>query len=290
MPTPRPPSSSSFLPFFLLFISFFPATIRSASSYSFIYGGCSQQRYFTPSPYQSNLDSVLASLANAAFSDLYAHFTVGKDGDPTTITGLFQCRGDLTAGGGDCSHCVQDAIGQLHPLCPQACGASLQLDSCFVKYDNATFLGVLDTTLIYKKCSSSAANAYDSDFLGRRDDVLRQLSSGGSYFRTASSSGFVLGEAQCLGDLSSGDCTQCVTEAVERLREVCGSALSGDVYLGKCYARYSSAGLYSHASHDSQGGDEAGKTLAIIIGLFAGVALIIVFLSFLRKVCSGKGY
>lgn len=36
--------------------------------------------------------------------------------------------------------------------------------------------------------------------------------------------------------------------------------------------------------------DEAGKTLAIIIGLLAGVALIILFLSFLRKVFeAGKG-
>ncbi|CAN6478165.1 unnamed protein product [Victoria cruziana] len=289
MPTAEPPSSSAFL-FFVLLVSLFLATTRSASMNSFIYGGCSQQRYFTSSLYQSNLDSVLTSLANAAFSDLYGHFTVGKAGDPTTITGIFQCRGDLPPGSGDCSHCVQDAIGQLHLLCPQACGASLQLDSCFVKYDNATFLGLQDTTLIYKKCSPSAANSYDSDFLGRRDDVLRQLSSGGSSFRTASSSGFVLGASQCLGDLSSGDCTQCVAEAVGRLREVCGLALSGEVYLGKCYARYSSAGLYSHANRDSRGGDEAGKTLAIIIGLFAGVALIIVFLSFLRKVCSGKGY
>lgn len=41
---------------------------------------------------------------------------------------------------------------------------------------------------------------------------------------------------------------------------------------------------------DENNDDEIEKTLAILIGLIAGVALLIVFLSFLRKVCEkGKG-
>lgn len=35
--------------------------------------------------------------------------------------------------------------------------------------------------------------------------------------------------------------------------------------------------------------NEGEKTFAIIIGLLAGVALIIIFLAFLRKICEGGG-
>lgn len=48
--------------------------------------------------------------------------------------------------------------------------------------------------------------------------------------------------------------------------------------------------LFVLLDHDNNNDDEIEKTLAIIIGLIAGVALLIVFLSFLRKLYdSGKG-
>ena len=46
---------------------------------------------------------------------------------------------------------------------------------------------------------------------------------------------------------------------------------------------------YDHHDHDNDDDNEIEKTLAILIGLIAGIALIIVFLSFLRKVLGGKG-
>lgn len=46
---------------------------------------------------------------------------------------------------------------------------------------------------------------------------------------------------------------------------------------------------YDHHDHDNDNDEDIEKTLAILIGLIAGVALIIVFLSFLRKVLEGKG-
>ncbi|KAF3775593.1 Cysteine-rich repeat secretory protein 12 [Nymphaea thermarum] len=299
MPSPKTSSLSFFCSFsvpLLLFFLVSTSTI-SAASEPFIYGGCSRQKYSPISSYQTNLDSLLASLATASTSGLYSHSSAGKPGDPDAVSGVVQCRGDLP--GSDCLSCVQDAINQLRLLCFDATGAAIQLDSCFLKYDNATFVGVLDTTLIYKRCGPSS---YDPSFAGQRDDALRQLSDGGGggSYRTASS-GTVYGVAQCVGDLSPGDCSRCVSQAVAKLKEACGSAISGDSFLGKCYARYSSSasssssfpssGTYPHSNHDSYtGGDEAGKTLAIIIGLFAGVALLILFLTYLRKSCSnGKG-
>lgn len=40
-----------------------------------------------------------------------------------------------------------------------------------------------------------------------------------------------------------------------------------------------------YADDENNNDDEIEKTLAILIGLIAGVALLIVFLAFLRKLC-----
>lgn len=45
----------------------------------------------------------------------------------------------------------------------------------------------------------------------------------------------------------------------------------------------------SHDDNDNDNDDEMQKTLAILIGLIAGVALVIVFLSCLAKLCDRKG-
>ena len=122
----------------------------------------------------------------------------------------------------------------------------MQLDGCFVKYDNISFLGVEDKTIVVKKCGPLIG--YDSDASTRRDAVLGYLgSSDGSYkpYRV-SGSGDVTGVAQCVGDLSASECQDCLSDAIGRLKTDCGAAKWGDMFLAKCYARYSEGGDHSH--------------------------------------------
>lgn len=182
-------------------------------------------------------------------------------------------------------------MSQLGVLCLNSVGGALQLDGCFIKYDNATFLGVEDKTVVVKKCGPSIG--YDSGELTRRDAVLTFLAGGGEFYRVGES-GRVQGVAQCVGDLSASECQDCLSSAIGRLKTDCGTASSGDMFLAKCYARYSDGGDQSRSGNgpnkndDDDNGDEIEKTLAILIGLIAGVALIIVFLSFLRKLCEKR--
>lgn len=125
----------------------------------------------------------------------------------------------------------------------------MQLDGCFVKYDNTKFLGVEDKTVVVKKCGPSIG--YDSDALTRRDAVLAYLgaSDGSIKLFRASSSGDVQGVTQCVGDLSPSECQDCLSEAIGRLKTECGPAASGDMFLAKCYARYSEGGSHSHTGN-----------------------------------------
>lgn len=187
----------------------------------------------------------------------------------------------------DCATCIARAVSQLGALCSQTCGGALQLSGCFVKYDNETFLGVEDKTVVLKKCGPS--DGYDTDAMTRRDAVLAGLAGSGGLYRVGGS-GDVQSVAQCVGDLSAGECQDCTSEAIRRLKSECGTAVFGDMYLGKCYARYSTGGAHAYSKgHNDHSNNDAEKTFAIIIGLLAGVALIIIFLTFIRKVMGGEG-
>ncbi|XP_058108281.1 plasmodesmata-located protein 6-like [Magnolia sinica] len=257
--------------------------ISSSPIDTFVYGGCSQLKYAPGTPFQSNLNSLLTSLLNSASSTSYANITISSPTQDSPLYGLYQCRGDISTV--DCSKCVQNSITQLGILCLDSCGGAIQLQGCLVKYDNVTFVGMQDKTLVVKKCGLTS-NGYGNDLLSRRDEVLMELGSGSGSYRVGTA-GYVSGMAQCVGDLDGGECSDCVSEAVERLRTGCGLSVSGDVYLVKCYVRYSAGGVYSKETKGDSSDDEAGKTFAIIIGLLAGVALIVVFLSFLRKAFDG---
>lgn len=122
----------------------------------------------------------------------------------------------------------------------------MQLQGCYVKYDNTTFLGVEDKTVAMKKCGPSVG--YDSDGMSKRDAVLAALMGSAGPYRVGGS-GNVQGLAQCVGDLSLGECQDCFGEAIGRLKTDCGTANYGDMFLAKCYARYSTSGphFYNNA-------------------------------------------
>ncbi|KAL6903775.1 hypothetical protein ACP4OV_004588 [Aristida adscensionis] len=259
------------------------AGVAEAATGTFIYAGCSPSKYQPGTPFEANLNSLLTSIGTAAPNGGYNSFTSSGNGTGAAAYGLYQCRGDL--GNDDCASCVRDALGQLAQVCPSAYAASLQLDGCYVRYDSSDFIGQPDTAMVYRKCSTSLSS--DGGFLKSRDDVLGDLkggaSAGGGGGYKVSSSGSVQGVAQCLGDLAAGDCTACLAQAVEQLKGTCGTALAADVYLAQCYVRYWANGYYFRPTKDySQ--DDVGRNVAIAIGVLAGVAILVVFVSFLRKI------
>ncbi|KAL2485016.1 Cysteine-rich repeat secretory protein 12 [Abeliophyllum distichum] len=267
---------------YLLVLSFLVHPSNSALE-SFVYAGCSQIKYNPGTPYESNVNSILASLDNSAAFSNFNNFKVSLPGSVQSdvVYGLFQCRGDLS--NSDCHDCVTYAVSRIGTLCGGASGGALQLDGCFVKYDNISFLGDEDKTVVFKRCGPSTG--YDSDLLTQRDALLAYLTGGGQYFRIGGS-GKAQGIAQCLQDLSTSECQDCLSEAIGRLKSECQSSTWGDMFLAKCYARYSERGYSSKSEKDDE---DMEKTLAITIGLIAGVAVIVVFLSFFTKLCNPKG-
>ncbi|XP_059655352.1 plasmodesmata-located protein 6 [Cornus florida] len=277
-------SLSSLSSFFIVIISLLTHPSASAPD-SFVYGGCSRLKYAQGSPYESNVNSILTSVVNSASISIYNNFKIAVPGSSQNdvVYGLFQCRGDLSSS--DCRDCVARSVSQLGVLCAASTGGALQLDGCFVKYDNTSFLGVEDKTVVFKRCGPPIG--YDSDSLTRRDGMLAYLAAGGQFYRVGGS-GNVQGVVQCVQDLSVSKCQDCISEAIGRLRSDCGSAAWGDMFLSKCYARYSERGDYSKRDSNDEDNDTE-RTLAILIGVIAVVAFVVIFLSFLLKKIEKKG-
>ncbi|XP_058186742.1 plasmodesmata-located protein 7 [Rhododendron vialii] len=283
MATTVPSLYSLLLTTFLLSLSsLFTPSLSSTDS--FVYGGCSQIKYPRNSPYELNLDSLLTSLVNSATYNSYDKFTVMGSSQQDIIYGLYQCRADLSMP--DCATCVARSVSQLGVLCSQNCGGAVQLQGCFVKYDNTSFFGVEDKTVVLKKCGPSVG--YATEAMNGRDLVLGSMGGATGAYRVGGSAD-VQGVAQCVGDLNGGQCQDCLSEAIRRLKSDCGTAVYGDMYLAKCYARYSTSGAHGYSQSNDSSHTEGEKTFALIIGLLAGVALLIIFLTFIRKIFGGEG-
>ncbi|KAL3735671.1 hypothetical protein ACJRO7_024750 [Eucalyptus globulus] len=266
----------------LLIITIFVVPSHSYTD-SFLYKGCSQLKYAPDSAYEWNVNSLLTSLVNSATYSSYNKFTIVGSSPQDVVYGLFQCRGDLSMP--ECAKCVARAVSQVGSSCSHSCGGVVQLQGCYVKYDNDTFLGVEDKAEMGKSCGPS--DGYDAEAMGQRDAVLASLASAGGPYRVGRS-GKVLAMTQCVGDLSTGQCQDCVGEAIGQLKGVCGAAAYGNMFLGKCYARYSTNGAQSFSKGNDGGKpkDRGPKTFAIIVGMLGGVVLLIIFLAFVRTVFS----
>nr|GEY47351.1 cysteine-rich repeat secretory protein 12-like [Tanacetum cinerariifolium] len=264
------------LTFSLLIFNFYIQSVSAATS--FIYGGCSQVRYTPGTPYDLNVNSLFTSLANAAAISNYNNFKVTTQNN--LVYGLFQCEGDLS--NSLCKDCVASSLSQLKTICPQATGGVIQLEGCFVKYENTSFFGVLDKTEVSKRCGPSIG--YDLDTLNRRDAGLAYLTAtNGQYFR-GGGSGSVQGVAQCVQDLSVSECQDCLTEASGRLRSECETSTWGDMFLGKCYIRY-----VDREHHSKKDDEDVDKTLAVTLGVITAIILLIVCLSSIGKRFNKKG-
>ncbi|CAJ1949748.1 unnamed protein product [Sphenostylis stenocarpa] len=266
------------------YLLFFFSSIPIAQAYAsrahfFIYAGCSQEKYQPNTPFEANLNSFLSSVSGSSSDNSYNSYAIGNGSSSPpegSIYGLYQCRSDLRPN--DCSKCVKSCVDQIGLVCPLALGASLQLEGCYIRYEHVDFLGKPDTSLWYKKCSKAVTN--DAEFFRRRDDVLSDLQAANGF--GVSTSGFVEGFALCLGDLNVADCSSCLQAAVGKLRSICGSAASADVFLAQCYARYWEAGYYDEADSWKED-DEVGKSVAIIVGVLAALAILVVLLSICRR-------
>ncbi|XP_009395030.2 plasmodesmata-located protein 2 isoform X2 [Musa acuminata AAA Group] len=284
------PSSTFALPLLKLALTVlaFLSPAAAGDLYNLVYKGCANQSFpGGAAAYGQALAALSSSLtARAATSEFYKTTASSANGGQS-LFGLFQCRGDLSSS--DCSACVSRLLPMWPSLCGYAAAARVQLSGCYALYQVSGFPQISGTQMLYKTCGSGGGGG---DFEVNRDTAFSQLQSGvagGQGFYTTSY-GSIYTMAQCEGDLSNGDCTDCVAQAVQKSEVECGGATSGQIYLDKCYISYSyyANGVTSAGSGGGGNGGQTGKTVAIVVGGAAGVGFLIICLLFARSLMRKK--
>ncbi|XP_043706662.1 plasmodesmata-located protein 2-like [Telopea speciosissima] len=268
----------SFTLFIFAGFGFFPSVKTATDSYNFVYKGCSSQS-FSDSSYSQALSSLFASLTAQAAQ--VAFYKTSTGGGQATISGLFQCRGDLSNRA--CYSCVSKLPDMTRRLCGNSVAARVQLYGCYMLYQISGFPEISGVEMLYKTCSTSQASG--NGFAQRRDTAFSVLESGVAnnkgFYTTSYQSVYML--AQCEGDLGTSDCGQCVKTAVQKAQVECGSAISGQVYLHRCFISYSYYPNGITRKSSSGIGQNAGKTVAIVVGGAAALGFVVICLMFLRS-------
>ncbi|XP_022155669.1 cysteine-rich repeat secretory protein 56-like [Momordica charantia] len=284
----KPPSLFLFIFSLCLLISrLFFCAIAATDTTTLVFKGCSQQKSQDPSGiFSQNLKSFFSSMISQSSQKPFSSTSSGDGGN--AIQGLFQCRGDLTLP--QCSDCVSKIPALVDKLCGQAVAARVQLAGCYLRYEVAGFRQVSGTELLYKVCGSIqvAGTGFEERRNAAFEMVENGVKNGGALFYTGSyRSLYALG--QCQGDLGGGDCGDCLKTAAERANSECGSSISGQIYLNKCYISYSyyPNGIPSISS-SSGSGHNTQRTVALAVGGFAALAFLVVCLLFVRSVLMKK--
>ncbi|CAK9139552.1 unnamed protein product [Ilex paraguariensis] len=287
-------SRKTFCLFFLFLVlltnlELIPPAKSAPDNTNLVYKGCAKQSLSDPTGvYSQALSALFGSLLAQSSKAKFFKTTTGSG--QTTISGLFQCRGDLS--NVDCYNCVSKLPILIDKLCGKPVAARIQLLGCYMLYEVAGFSQISGLEMLYKTCGGT--NVAGVGFEQRRDTAFSNLESGvvsgGGFYTTSYESVYVLG--QCQGDLGSNDCGDCVKSAVQRAQVECGSSISGQIYLHKCFISYSyypngvpkrsSSSAYSSPS-SSGSGQNTGKTVAIILGGAAGVGFLVICMMFARN-------
>jgi hypothetical protein len=130
-------------PMFLFFIlaSFTilntPHFAKSASDYTtLVYKGCSKETFIDPNGlYSQTLSTLFGSLVSQSTKTKFFKTTSGSG--QNSITGLFQCRGDLSNSA--CYSCVNKLPILSNKLCGKTIAARVQLLGCYLLYEVAGY-------------------------------------------------------------------------------------------------------------------------------------------------------
>lgn len=101
------------------------------------------------------------------------------------------------------------------------------------------------TNFVFKGCADQKFQVPYKQQLKNLLDSLVSQSSAAKFYKTTSGDGpsAINGLLQCRGDLSNGDCNNCVEKASSMAGKLCGEALAARVQLNGCYLMYEISGF-----------------------------------------------
>lgn len=219
---------------------------------TYLYHFCPNTTTFTRnSVYQSNLNLLLSNISSNAtrgnkFLNGFYIATVGQE--PNKVYGMFLCRGDQTTSA--CKNCVNFATSDVTRRCPVEKETVIWYDECLLRYSNDFFFSTMSTEPIIMlsnsqnvtKDPSNTTKILDQEVWNLMNKTSNEALDSPKMFGTAkeNSTDFqtLYSLAQCSPDLSRGDCSSCIRQAIPNLVTCCSEKQGGRVLYPSCNIRY----------------------------------------------------
>ncbi|XP_038690292.1 cysteine-rich receptor-like protein kinase 10 [Tripterygium wilfordii] len=287
-----------------LFVLLHSRAAEAAPTYSVHY--CENNTLFTPnSAYQTNLDSLLASLSNnATISNGFYNTTAGQS-PPDRVFGLFLCRGDVNAS--TCHECVTTASREILQRCPSQKESYIWFDECLLRYSNRSFFSRVSTVPGFNITDSK--DVEDPDLFNQllatvMNDLAAEVASDSSGKKFATdekeftSSQTLYSLVQCTPDLSEANCKTCLQTAIGSLPSCCTGKQGGRFLLPTCYIRFELYPFYQvNATDRPPSTNSKGKRkissqviIAIVVPILVSMVLVVVGIVFIRRRKARKNY
>ncbi|KAJ0239583.1 Gnk2-homologous domain-containing protein [Hirschfeldia incana] len=237
---------ASFCSIFLLVLLASSRSYAQQQDPNYIYHVCPNTTTYTKnSTYSSNLRTLLSSLSSNSRSSSTGFYSTAAGQSSDLVFGLFLCQGDIRPE--VCSNCVASAANDTPKQCPEEKVGLIWYDECMLRYaDRNIFLessfqngtnGILmwNTQFVplnqsdrfrdvvfslMNKCVNEAVNS------SRKFAVSKSNSTS---FRT------LYGMVQCIPDLRSEDCFNCLQQTIRSLPT---DKLGGRLLMPSCNSRY----------------------------------------------------
>ncbi|KHN15818.1 Cysteine-rich receptor-like protein kinase 25 [Glycine soja] len=234
--------------FILGFFNFSTTTEATDLNSNYLNHSCSSNKTFTPnSAYQSNLQTLLASLSSHATTAQFYNTTAGGGDVGETIYGSFMCRGDVT--NHTCQECFKTATQQITLRCPHSKEALIWYHECLVRYSNRCFFSTVEewprfSFMDYNVTSSTKEEgSYGFWLLSKTlSDAVGEAANAGpagtmkfaTKNATLSGAQEVYTLVQCTPDLSSQDCSKCLGDIMRDIPLCCLGRIGGMVLYPSC--------------------------------------------------------
>ncbi|GLJ55030.1 hypothetical protein SUGI_1181270 [Cryptomeria japonica] len=206
---------------------------------------CDTNNHTSPH-FKSNMNIVLNTLVNNTL--ISNGFNTSASGQsPDRVYGLLQCWRDASVE--ECLTCSQEANSSVRRLCGNTLGGRTWLNKCFIRFENFSFFGILDTNSSIGYSTATVTDEPDvfrkavrELFIKNRDEAVRSPIRYSSGLNTSTSYP-IYSMVQCWSDLTSvEDCRKCLTSATRALLDVTfrgnDTFQGGGVGSGSCYARF----------------------------------------------------
>ena len=197
--------------------------------------------YTKGSKFESNLNTVMNRLVQNTSQTGFNTSEYGQS--PDQIYGLLQCRGDTTVD--QCYNCSQQANTTLRQKCGNAVGGIIWLDYCYLRYENYSFIGHLDTTdgdYVANGNTVSSPAVFNNALYSLFSNLSAEAASTSNLYAsgTTTDSLFqkIYGLVQCMRDISSDDCTKCLSNTINYIFSTYAGRQGARGLTGSCIIRY----------------------------------------------------